>query len=491
MKPMILTQADRTAVEVELSRRSLAEYARMVWPLLEPATPLRWGWALDAICSHLEAVTSGEIRRLLMNVPPGTMKSLLTNVIWPSWEWGPKEKAHLRHIGTAHKQDLAIRDNLKCRRLIQSNWFQERWPVHLVTDQNAKTKFENDKTGFMEAMAFTGMTGSRGDRVRLDDPISAHDANSEAELQAAEIAFTETLPTRVNNDESAIVVIMQRLHERDTSGVILSKELDYVHLCLPMRFEPARRCVTRWGADPRTTEGELLFPERFPEEQVAQLEKTLGSHATAGQLQQRPAPRGGGILKTAWLRYWSVQPKLEWRYIFADTAQKTKEENDFSVFECWGRSTTGDAILLDLIRGKWEAPELLAQGRAFWLKHQAIPNAAPLRGMKVEDKVSGTGLIQTLRREGIPILPMQRDRDKVSRAHDAAPFMESGCVYIPESASWVSDFLGEVEAFPTGAHDDQIDPMLDAIREVQRAPSAQTMPIHIPPRQSLGASRRF
>ena len=152
---MKLTAADLLACERELASRSLADFARMAWAQLEPATELKWGWALDSICEHLEAVSRGEIKRLLMNVPPGSMKSLLTGVIWPAWEWGPKGRPELRYLGTAHKQELAVRDNMKCRRLIQSAWYQERWPIALTSDQNAKTKFENDRTGFREAMAFT------------------------------------------------------------------------------------------------------------------------------------------------------------------------------------------------------------------------------------------------------------------------------------------------------------------------------------------------
>lgn len=482
------TQIDPRDVEREWCRRSLAQFAKQAWRVLEPGTDLQWGWALDLICKHLEAVTAGEINRLLMNVPPGSMKSLLTGVIWPAWEWGPRGMPEKRFLGTAHKQDLAVRDAMKCRRLIQSQWYQSLWPVRLVSDQNAKTKFENARTGFREAMAFSGMTGSRGDRVILDDPLSVDDANSDAALRSAELTFTEALPTRVNNDQSAIVVIMQRLHERDTSGLILSRGLPYVHLCIPMRFDPSRRCVTQWGSDPRTVEGELMFADRFPESTVDELERTLGSHASAGQLQQRPSARGGGILKTEWLRTYTIPPALEWRAIFADTAQKTGQDNDYSVLQCWGRSTVGQAVLLDMIRGKWEAPELLMQARAFWMKCQ--PGQSQLKSMKVEDKVSGTGLIQTLRREGIPIIAIQRNRDKISRGHDAAPFMESGNVLVPEYADWLSDMLREIEAFPSGAHDDTIDPMLDAIRDVQLQPTIRR-PVFEPavPRAFQGARR--
>lgn len=470
---MQLNAADLLNVERELCKRSLAEFAKRAWHVLEPAAELKWGWALDAICLHLEAVTNGDITRLLMNVPPGCMKSLMTGVIWPAWEWGPRNMPEMRYVGTAHEETLAIRDSRRCRDLIKSEWFQHLWPLELSRDLDGKREFGNVRKGSRQARAFTSMTGVRGDRVILDDPISADNANSAAKLEAARIAFTETLPTRVNSDKSAIVVIMQRLNEKDISGVIKEMNLPYVHLSIPMRFEPGQRCVTSIGwVDPRIEEGELMFPERFGEEQVKELETTLGSYGTAGQLQQRPAPRGGGILKEAWFRYYTVLPKLEFRNIHADTAQKTGEENDYSVFQCWGRTTTGEAALIDQIRGKWEAPELLVQARAFWIKHKAIPGA-PLRSMLVEDKVSGTGLIQTLRREGVAILAVQRNNDKISRAHDSAPFIESGNVLLPIDAEWLSDFLGEASSFPGGAHDDQLDPLFDAIKTVQAMPTTQ------------------
>jgi predicted phage terminase large subunit-like protein len=488
---MQLSPTDLQAVERELCARSLSEFAKRAWRVLEPTTPLKWGWVLDAICLHLEAVTDGRINRLLMNVPPGTMKSLLTGVIWPAWEWGPRDMQEMRFVGTAHEETLAIRDSRKCRDLIKSEWYQSLWPVALSRDLDGKREFGNTRKGIRQARAFTSMTGVRGDRVILDDPISADNANSAAKLEAAKIAFTETLPTRINSADSAIVVVMQRLHEKDTSGVILDMGLPYVHLRVPMRFEPEQRCSTSIGwTDPRTTEGELMFPDRFGEDQVEELETTLGSYGTAGQLQQRPTPRGGGILKTSWLGHYETPPPLEWRVIFVDTAQKTKEENDFSVLECWGRSKTGQAVLLDVLRGKWEAPELLVNARAFWAKHMAV-KGSPLRKMGVEDKVSGTGLIQTLRREGIPVHPIQRNRDKITRAYDAAPFMESGNVLVPFEAAWLSDFLAEVEAFPAGAHDDQLDPMFDAIMEVQNAPAMASAPVAVMPQKMPMAGKRW
>jgi predicted phage terminase large subunit-like protein len=463
MQSPIDLDVDYDQVERVLCERSLADFAKRAWHILEPSTPLKWGWALDAICLHLEAVSDGRIKRLLMNVPPGTMKSLLTSVIWPAWEWGPAGKATNRFIGTAHEESLAIRDSRKMRELIKSEWYQRLWPIELSSSSDGKREFENTKRGFRVACSFTSMTGKRGDRVILDDPINAFDANSAAKLEAARLAFTETLPTRVNNDDSAIVVIMQRLHESDTSGIILDLGLPYVHLRIPMRFEANNRCTTPIWTDPRTYDGELMFPERFSEEKVQELEQTLGTYATAGQLQQRPVQRGGALFKDEWWKFYKSAPLFKFRVIYVDAANKTKELNDYSVLQCWGVADNG-IYLIDMDRGKWEAPDLLTHAKTFWAKHK--PGNSVLRYMGVEDKANGTGLIQTLKRESVmPIRAIQRNIDKVSRANDCTPLIESGRVFLPDDEPFVSDLLREAAVFPNGKNDDTLDPLMDAIQE--------------------------
>lgn len=467
-KPLTLTHADRLAIERELCKRSLADFARMAWPVLEPATPLKWGWALNAICAHLEAVTRGEITRLLMNVPPGTMKSLLTGVIWPAWEWGPAGLPSKRFLSTAHMQTLAIRDNLKCRRLIQSDWYQERWPINLTTDQNAKTKFENDSTGFREAMAFTSMTGARGDRVILDDPLSADDANSEAALLAAELAFLETLPTRINNDRSAIVVIMQRLHERDTSGLILAKELPYEHLCLPMRFEPERRCSTAIGfTDPRTKPGELLFPERFSEQQVAELERTLGNYATAGQLQQRPVPRGGGLFKRAWFQIAKALP-VGCRFVRGwDLAATEDAEAAATAGVLMAQAPDGRFFVVHVIR-----EQLGPMGVERLMRATADQDAAAygkVRGSFPQDPgQAGKAQAQHLLRHvlvGHDYHFSPESGDKETRALPLAAQAEAGNVFLIEGP-WNEAFLSEIEGFPMGKWKDQVDAASRAFTEL-------------------------
>ena len=310
------------SLNFDLASESLIDFAEVFWPVIEPGRPFVRGWAIEAICEHLEAVTAGHITRLLMNVPPGLMKSLSTNVLWPAWEWGPKNRPDLRYIGASYSQDLTIRDNRRCRQIIESPPYQEMFGdrFSLVADQNAKVRYDTDKRGFKIATSVGGLgTGERGDRFVIDDPHNVKTAESEAKLDEVAQWLTEVVPTRVNDQKhSARVVIMQRVHERDASGLILAHELGYTHLELPMEFETARRCHTvlrpallgpdgtelvpaKTFTDPRTKEGELLFPERFAAEELKQLKKELsawgGQYAVSGQLQQAPTPRGGGMFK--------------------------------------------------------------------------------------------------------------------------------------------------------------------------------------------------
>lgn len=461
---------DRLPTLVELDReiatRSLAEFCKMAWSVLEPATPIAWGWALDAMCAHLEAVHRGEIKRLLMNVPPGMMKSLLTGVFFPAWEWGPCGCPHMRYLTTAHKEPLAIRDNMKCRRLIQSEWYQERWPVQLTGDQNAKTKFENTATGFRESMSFKSLTGSRGDRIIIDDPLSVDDAFSVPALDAAEQTFLEAVPSRINNADSAIVVIMQRLHERDTSGVILARDLGYEHLILPMRFESSRKCRTSIGfEDPRTVEGELLFPERFSEQQVSEMEKTMGAYATAGQFQQRPVPRGGGLFQESWIQHWTELPKsfdatvISWDMTFKDT-----KSSDFVVGQVWGKKG-GCFFLIDQFRGQWDFVKTLEQFVTAAKKHPRITRKL------VEDKANGSAIISTLKKKVSGIIPVTPKESKEARASAVATLWEAKNVYLPptDRFPWVkNDFIPELLAFPAGVHDDQVDAMTQALNDLSK-----------------------
>ena len=459
---------DLQSVERELCQRSFSHFIRRAWPHIIPDRYIH-NWHVDAMAEHFEAVADGQISRLLINVPPGTSKSTITGIMYPAWLWGPKGQPYHKFIGAAHEQGLAVRDSRMMRELVTSSWYQSLWPLAMTGDQNEKLYFENAERGFRQACAVSSMTGRRGHTIAWDDPLSPEKAHSEAHRNTALRVLKETLPTRLNDPEkSAIIVVMQRLHENDPSGYILAKELGYEHLCLPMEFDPARRCVTSIGwSDPRTEGDELLFPERFPRSVVDRDKAAMGEYATAGQFQQRPSPIGGGIFKDEWWQYYQVLPKIRYRIIYADTAQKTKEQNDYSVFQCWGMGEDGRIYLIDMVRDKWEAPELLVRAKAFWDKHKAMPRiSGTLRQLKVEDKSSGTGLIQQLKKKRVPVVGIPRGTDKVSRAMDTAPHIQAGNVVLPESASWLSDILNEATSFPNASHDDTLDPMMDAVSDM-------------------------
>jgi hypothetical protein len=281
--------------------QTLAGFVREAWHVLEPNATYQHNWHIDAICEHLEAVTDGRINRLLINVPPGSMKSLLVSVLWQAWEWGPKGLRSLRFLTTAFNDGPVKRDARKTRDLILSEWYQSLWPEVALT-RTAEMSFSNSDTGTREGVAFGSLTSQRGDRLVIDDPHSVDTAESETERNNTTRKFREGALNRLNDQEkSAIVVIMQRLHEDDVSGTILKLKMGYVHLMLPLEFEPERACSTVTGfKDPRTNDGDLLDPQRMPRETVEKLKRDTTAYAVAGQYQQRPAPREGGIFKRGW-----------------------------------------------------------------------------------------------------------------------------------------------------------------------------------------------
>lgn len=465
---MILTSEDWKNLEREECRQSLSYFIKRAWKSLEPGQPYKHGWHIDALAEHLQAVTEGQITRLLINIPPGTMKSMMVGVMWPAWEWGAMRRPYTRIIGASHEATLATRDNLHMRRLVSGEWYQALWPTILTSDQNEKTFFQNLDTGWRQSCSVKSMTGRRGDRVIWDDPHSVEDAYSPVALDTATRVFRETLPTRLNNpDSSAIIIVMQRLGEKDVSGEILRNDYGYEHLMLPMEFESQRRCITSIGfKDPRTKDGELLFPERFSREVVDRDKKIMGSHAVAGQFQQRPNPLGGGLIKGSWFGRYKELPEekhIMRRYFFADTAMKTGERNDYTVFLDTIHAKDGKIYAVNLWRRKVDAPALLSMSKDVWASADGKAG-----GMYIEDKASGTGLIQQLQQNDtfIPVIPIQRTKDKLTRLMEVQAKLEAGIFLLPESAPWVADFIAECEGFTADdshAFDDQIDPMIDAI----------------------------
>jgi predicted phage terminase large subunit-like protein len=295
----------------ELLAKDLVKFIEHAWHVVEPSTPYVHGTHIQLVADHLEAVTKGQIRNLLINLPPRHMKSLTVSVFWPVWEW--IAAPHRRWLFASYAASLSIRDSLKCRRLIGSPWFQERWGdrLKLTSDQNEKMRFENDKTGCRIATSVGGSaTGEGGDRVVVDDPHNVSERESDSIRRATLTWWDETMSTRLNDPKTgAKVIVMQRIHEKDLSGHVLEQG-GYVHLCLPAEFDPAHRCTTILNLkDERMVEGELLWPERISRSEIADFKLRLGPAGYAGQFQQRPAPAGGNRFKQEWFRYYrTAQP---------------------------------------------------------------------------------------------------------------------------------------------------------------------------------------
>jgi len=498
--------ATRKAVEKRKCSLSLSEFVRYAWHTIEPNEYIP-NWHLDFICAHLEAIADGVknddgtfYNRLLVNVPPGTSKSLLVSVFFPAWVWGPKGQPWKRIVAASHSLDLAIRDSMRMRRLVQSEWYQGHWPeVKLQGDQNAKAKFETTAGGFRQACAFTGITGYRGDILVIDDPHSVSDANSDATRETVTNLYREAITSRLNNpDESAIITIMQRLHERDVSGVILDQNMGYDHIMLPMRFDPSRQCVTRLGyADPREIEGELLFPDRFPEHVVDRDEAAMGPYATAGQYAQSPEPRGGGIIKDQWWRLWDKGEYPDLSYIVAalDTAYTTKAENDPSALTIWGVfSAAADQVATRMVDryGRTIEGANASQSEALgatpkvmlmyaWQGHLAIGDLVikvdeicsrmKVDVLLIENKAAGHSVAQELRRVfnharfGVQMYD-PKTLDKVARLYSVQHIFSEQMVYAP-GKDWAEMVIRQVSSFPRGAHDDLVDTVSMALKHLR------------------------
>ena len=499
---------DKQLIDLDrkISENSLVEFVKLAWHVVEPGADYVHGWHIDFICEHLEAITDGVeledgafYNRLLVNVPPGAMKSLLTGVFWPAWWWGPRNEPHKRFLCASHSQSLAIRDSTKMRRLVASEWYQDRWGdrVKLTGDQNAKTKFETTATGFREAVAAGSITGSRGDIVIIDDPHSVESAASDAMRASTAEWFLEAVPTRLNNPvKSAIVVIMQRLHEEDVSGIILEKGLGYDHIMLPMRYDPARSVPTLLGIeDPRSEEGELLFPARFPEEVVDRDERVMGKYAAAGQFQQEPIPRGGGIIKAEWWKLWDRESYPPFDYIVAalDTAYTTKQENDPSAMTVWGVWTGGDqtaqvtrqitregemsaaiertysqehprAMLMYAWQDRLELHELVDRVREIMERYGVDK-------LLIENKAAGHSVAQEIRRlYGYDDFAVQltdpKTLDKTARLYSIQHLFAEGLIYSPDR-SWADMVINQTANFPKARHDDLVDTLSMALRHLR------------------------
>lgn len=503
-----------TEIQAEEMRRSLRSFVAGAWHIVEPGTEYVPGWHIDAICDHLTYVSLGDIKDLVINIPPRHSKSTIVAVMWPAWmwTWQPTEQ----WMFCTYAQDLTLRDSVKCRNLIMSSWYQERWGhvYKIKADLNQKKRFANDKNGYRLATSVEGQaTGEGGSKIVLDDPHNMAEINSDVERQNVIDWWRNVMPTRGNNPKTANrVVIAQRGHHMDLCGYLLGQG-GWVHLNLPGYFMPKTRCTTtalksgyrvpphlrknpaefRVGddvpplkkgqtifVDPRKKADELLAPGRFGAEEMANLAVELTDQGFAAQIQQTPSMEGGNILKKKHWREWldAEMPHITYVLQCYDTAFEEEEANDFSARTTWGVFEYEEQLdpslpwtaaykgqkrmclmLLERMNERLDYPKL----RAEMLKSAKLWKPDKIL---IEKKASGHSLIQEFRKK-LPITGIKVSDSKFMRAHAASLVLERGCVfYVPRR--WASEVIEQCGQFPVGEHDDVVDTVTMALLWLRR-----------------------
>lgn len=472
MSASAISLPPRQAIKAEAARRHLHAFMAQAWHVLEPATPFVDGPHLHAICDHLEAVTRGEIRNLVINMPPRHAKSLLVSVFWPVWEW--IRFPERRWLFASYALSLSVRDSLKCRRLIESPWFQGLFGqcFALTSDQNAKLRFDNDRMGYRLATSVGGATtGEGGDRIVVDDPHNVNEAESDAIRQTTLRWWDEAMSTRGNDPRTvAKVIVMQRVHADDLSGHVLAQG-GYEHLCLPAEYErPGYR--TSIGTDWRTTEGDLLWPQRFGPAELERLRAALGPYGVAGQLQQRPAPRGGGMFERQWFVIVDALPAACTFVRYWDKAGTAGGDGARTAGVLLARAPDGAYYVADVLAARLGAPEreaLIKQTAqtdrqryghvATWVEQE------PGSG----GKESAEATVRNL--AGFPVYAERVTGDKALRAEPLAAQARVQNVRLLR-AGWNRDYLDEVESFPVGRLKDQVDATSGAFNKLATARQA-------------------
>lgn len=513
----IMDMAQRwTWMQAEDMRREFRRFVKEAWHVVEPGKEFKGGWHIDAICDHLTYVSLGDIDDLVINIPPRHSKSTIVAVMWPAWEWVWRPST--QWLFATYAIALTLRDSVKCRRLIQSPWYQQHFGdvFALSSDLNQKGRFDNDHNGYRLATSVGGTaTGEGGDRIVVDDAHNMKEINSDTIRKGVIDWWRDVMSTRGNDPKKlGRVIIAQRGHHQDLPGHVLSSG-NWVHLNLPGYFVPNTRCVTKakkdsqrvipanpeiftFGdhikpvkrdqvlfIDPREEENELLTPDRFGPDEMRKLSYELTERGFEAQIQQNPSAKGGNILKEEHWREWTdiELPTIQFIIQSYDTAFEEDEESDFSARTTWGVFEHEESlnpalpwtarykgqkrlslILLERMNRRFEFPELrenAMEAAELWKPDKIL----------IEKKASGHSLAQELRRSGLPVARIQVKDSKFVRAHAASLILERGCVWYVKR-NWADEVIQQCGNFPADDHDDMVDTVTMALLWLRKRWSA-------------------
>jgi phage terminase large subunit-like protein len=474
----VVVTLSRLDIEAERYKRSFALFAKAAWHIIEPGKPYISGWHLDAIAEHLQAVIEGDIKRLLVNMPPRHGKSSYISTLIHPWSW--LQNPSLRWLCASYALNLATRDNLKCRRIIKSQWWQERYGklFTLTKDQDAKMKFENNFSGYRQAVSVgaAGTTGEGGDILVIDDPHPIEQKRSDIKRETVLDWFLNTWMSRLNDEATgAMIVVGQRVHSQDVSGLIIEGGAggEWVHLNLPAEYEAGSPCRTYWPSgktwsDPRTEECELLWEEKFPRPVIEQKKRIHGPLGFASIYQQRPVPAGGNIYKEKDRRWFTVDQLTQsylletprgrvtfpinkcWNLGVIDLATSTKTSADYFCFETWSVTPYKDGLLLHCVHDHLEFND---QQSTIMTEFQRFHHSV----IAIEKAGYQLAMIQDCVRKGLPVKPFEPQADKVVRSTTGSIFYSNGKAYHLKDLINIAEVEKELFTFPKAPNDDIAD----------------------------------
>ncbi len=453
-----LTKSRLIETKNELSRQHFYTFRKVLDDYNKPKSKkLKCGWFTKELAYTLQKFyrdyKEGKSPSIIIQTPPqhGKSSTLVDFIVWVL------SKEIIKVVFASYSDTLGKRANNESQSIFGSVGYKKAFPNTTLEGSRTQQQFKlSNGSTFVNTTIGGAITGMAMDIGIIDDPVKGREeANSENEREKTWNWYTDNFSTRFS-EFGGMIMVMTRWHVDDLAGRILEQDKSVVSI---------KYKAVATENEVHRKEGEALIPNYKSKSFLDYQKKMMPASSWESLYQQSPYVRGGNYFKTEWWQYYTELPTLSQLTIYADTAQKTKECNDYSVFQLWGKSHNNKIYLIDQVRGKWEAPELLVQAKAFYNKHKNLYEQKVIRAMKIEDKSSGTGLIQTLKKEGIPVIPIPRATDKMTRANDAIPSIESGLVYLPKNAPFLSDYLAEHEAFPNGKNDDQVDVTIDAITD--------------------------
>lgn len=442
-----------------LLRRDFQAFVTRVFYQLHPQARYLPNWHIEMMCAELQACLRGDTKRLILNVPPRSLKSLTGSVAFPAFVHGHDPTANI--ICVSYGQDLSTKLALDCRNVMTSSWYRATFGTRLSPAKQGTNDFMTTRNGTRLATSIEGvLTGRGADFIIIDDPLKPDEAVSDVHRKKVNAWYDGTLLSRLNNKRSGVIIlVMQRLHMDDLVGHVLAQE-QWKILRFPAIAEQDEEFVytTPYGVERhKRVTGDVLHPEREPKEVLDQMRQRIGEYNFSGQYQQSPIPPGGGMVKAAWFKYYEPGAQPQGMPVIQswDTANKQSELSDYSVGTTWGINGK-DIYLLDVVRARLSFPELKRAVQDLQRRHCASV-------VLIEDKASGSQLIQELRYNGMAVKEIKPVESKVMRMNAQTAQIESGFVYLPKAAPWLAQYVSELTTFPFAKHDDQVDSTSQAL----------------------------